>query len=83
MDVAYANGGYASYQKGTLADMTTSKGIKGNSYAQNNKAFTELLPSTEKLGFNPETVIVSDAQCCYTPEYMDAKTTCKCKWGLL
>jgi len=81
MDVAYANGGYASYQKGTLADMTTSKGIKGNSYAQNNKAFTELLPSTEKLGFNPETVIVSDAQCCYTPEYMAQKQLANANGG--
>lgn len=69
--IAYADGGYSSYSSSGVP--TAANGFKGDAYAQNNKAFTELLPLTEKNGFNPETIICSDAQCCYVPEYMAHK----------
>ncbi len=71
-DIAYANGGgYSSYS--STGAPSAASGFSGDPYAQNNKAFAELLPLTEQKGFNPETIICSDAQCCYVPEYMAHK----------
>ncbi len=51
-----------------------TRGWNGDAYAEFDKAFVELLPSLEEKGFSPETVICSDAQCAYVPEYMAKKT---------
>lgn len=47
----------------------------GDPYAKNSRAFVELLPDliASKEGFNPATVICSDAQTAYTHEYMVQK----------
>lgn len=50
-----------------------TRGWNGDAYAEFDKAFVELLPHLEDT-FSPETVICSDAQCAYIPEYMAKKT---------
>lgn len=69
MPEPYANGAYYS----TNSEIPQAKGFEGNPYAQNNKAYVELLPEAQKLGINPETVICSDAQASFIPEYMAQK----------
>ncbi len=52
------------------AEIPRPTGFDGNPYAQNGKAFTELLPNAKQLGINAETIICSDAQASFIPEYM-------------
>jgi len=66
MPEPYAGGGYYS----SNAEIPKAKGFEGNAYAQNGKAFTELLPDAKQLGINAETIICSDAQASFIPEYM-------------
>ncbi len=70
MKEAYADGSYAySSNRKAITDQ-----FKGDSYAQASKAFVETLPALEKAGFNPETIICSDAQTSFVPGYMAQKS---------
>ncbi len=61
---AYTSASPSAYSTGAMGN----GGWAGNEYAKFNRAFTELLPNVP--GINAATIVCSDSQTAYVPEYM-------------